>query len=267
MKSMDNPRRYISAMVFTLFAGFGLGGCVSTLPDEGGIKEKDPALFEQKNLDIAYGFLQEGYPGRAIGRLDEILKVNSRSARAYGMLGVVYQSQGEYELAADNFNRSLSIDSSASDVRNNYGVLLYEMKKYDAAREQFEEVTEDIYYDKRSRAFENLGFVAMRTDDRQGAQELFERALRLDRNLPKASLELADIFYQDGNFVEADRYFQNYRRLTQRNRPEPRGLLLGIDLARVFKQTGQLQKYADQLSRYYPGSQEYRKYQASLRND
>ncbi|WP_165767118.1 type IV pilus biogenesis/stability protein PilW [Parendozoicomonas haliclonae] len=267
---MDNPRRYahpvIKAALLTLAASFTLAGCVSTLPPEGQ-KKVEPEIFEQKNLEIAHGFLQQGYPQRAISRLEEILKVNRQSARTYGMLGVVYQSQGEYDLAEKNFVRSLDIDSDASDVRNNFGVLLYTTGKYDQARKQFELATDDIYYDNRSRAFENLGFVSLQTGDREEARQLFKRALRLDQNLVRASLELTDMFHEDGNFVESERYFQNYQRLTQNSRPSPRALLLGIELARVFRQENRLADYADQLTRFYPGSAEYRKYQASLRND
>ncbi|MTI12979.1 type IV pilus biogenesis/stability protein PilW [Sansalvadorimonas verongulae] len=259
---MDRPVRS-SLKTLALVASLALSGCVSTLPPER--PARDPATFEQKNLDIAFGFLQEGYPGRAIGRLNEILKVNRRSARAYGMLGVVYQSQGEYDLAEDNFARSLSIDSSASDVRNNYGVLLYEQGKYTKAREQFLRVTEDVYYQQRSRAFENLGFVALQMNDLAQARQQFERALRLDRNLLRASLEMAELLYNDGNYVESERFYNNYLRLST-GRPGARSLWLGIKLARVFKDKDRLDEYVDQLTRYYPGSQEYRNYQASLRN-
>ena len=267
---MDNPKVCVLAKTWFLKIWFlvvvmALGGCVSTLPPVD--KAKNPALFEQKNLEIAYGFLQEGYPARAISRLEEVLKVNRNSSQAYGMLGVVYQSQGEYKLAEKNFVRALSIDSSASDVRNNYGVLLFETGKYNEARVQFQQVTEDIYYDQRSRAFENLGFVALQGKDPRSARELFQRALRLDQNLPKASLELTELFFENGDYVEAERFYSNYRRLTRYSRPTARGLWLGIKLSKVFNQDDQLNEYAEQLARYYPGSQEYRKYQALLRND
>ena len=242
-----------------------LSGCVSTLPEKN--KVKDPQVYEQKNLEIAYGFLQQGLPNRAIGRLEEILKVNSHSARAYGMLGVVYQRQGEYLLAEEKFKRSLRIQSGASDVRNNYGVLLYELERYDDARDQFEKVTEDIYYEQRSRAFENLGFVALKEMDMREAEKNFQRALRLDNNLPRASLEMAQLSLDRRNYVDAERYYKNYQNLARSGRPTARSLWLGIQLAQVFRDRKALDEYADTLTRLYPGSQEYRNYQASLRNE
>ncbi len=257
-----------SLLIALLFSGiFLLTGCVSTLPETGGTKINDPEAYEQRNLEIAFGFLQQGYPGRAIARLQEVLKVNSRSSRAYGMLGVIYQSQKEYELSKENFIKALSIDSDASDIRLNYGGLLYAMERYDDAREELEAVTEDIYYENRSRAFENLGFVALKQNDKAMAKEHFERALRLDRRLPNASIELTQIYYDDGNLVSAERYFRVYEEITRNSRPTARSLWLGIELSRAFDQSKQLRLYAQQLRRYYPGSQEYRQYQASLRNE
>ena len=252
--------------VLTLFVILALmAGCVSTLPEKN--KIKDPEVFEQKNLEIAYGFLQEGLPLRAIGRLEAILKINRQSARAYGMLGVVYQSQGEYALAEKNFQRSLDLDFKASDVRNNYGVLLYDMGRLDDARKAFLKVSEDVYYERRSRAFESLGFVALKTGDVTGAQQNFQRALRLDRNLARVSLELARLSFDQGQYVEAEGFFKNYQRLVTQERPTARSLWMGIELSRVFEDRDALEGYVDELTRLYPGSEEYRKYQASSRNE
>ncbi len=258
---MDNLKRCMQML--TLAAGVSLSGCVSTLPSESNVR--DPEVYEQKNLDIAIGFLEKGYPERAIARLNEVLKENKGSFRAYGILGVAYREQGEYPLAEDSFKRSLDLNPAASDVRNNYGGLLFLTGKYKEAQKQFERVTEDIYYVNRSRAFENLGFVALKMNNRDEARTQFERALRLDQNIPAASLELAEILLEDGNYVESERYFGHYENLTRRVRPSSRALWLGIQLARIFDQRDKFEQYAELLARYYPGSKEYREYKASLR--
>ena len=259
-----NNRKRNGLLLLTLGLSL-LAGCVSTLPEKN--KAKDPVVYEQKNLEIAHGFLRQGYPARAIGRLEEILKVNSNSARAYGMLGVVYQSQGEYGLSEKSFKRSLKINPEASDVRNNYGVLLYELDRLKEAQRQFERVTEDIYYEHRSRAFENLGLVALKGKRPEEAEKYFQRAVRLDASLPRAHMEMAQLSFNKGNYVDAERYYKNYQNLARSGRPTARSLWLGIQLAQVFRDRGALEEYADKLTRLYPGSQEYRKYQASLRNE
>lgn len=260
---MENSKRTIKIFVQMLLISILLSGCASTFVSEDG--ERDQELHEQKNLEIAYGFLVNGYPFRAIERLQEILKVNPDSAKAYGMLGVVYKAQGELELAKQNFKKSLKMDPTASDVRNNYGVLLFEEGDYTGAQKEFLKVTEDVYYTQRSRAFENLGIVDLRLNNEEGAKAHFERALRLDHNLPVATFELAEILFDARDYVASEGYYQSYLAMTKGMRPSASGLWLGIQLAKVFEQTEQMKGYIDQLSRFYPESAEYREYLASLK--
>ena len=260
---MENSNRTIKVLVEILLTSVLLSGCVGTLSSEG--KAQDQEVHEQKNLEIAYGFLVNGYPFRAIERLQGILKANPDSAKAYGMLGVVYKAQGELELAKQNFQKSLKLDPDASDVRNNYGVLLYEQGDYTGAQKEFRRVTEDIYYSQRSRAFENLGIVDLRLNNGEKAKAHFERALRLDHNLPVAAFELAEILFDKKDYVASEGYYQSYLAMTKGQRPSARGLWLGIQLAKIFKQTEQMRSYVDQLSRFYPESAQYREYLASLK--
>ena len=149
------------------------------------------------------------------------------------------------------------MNSEASDIRNNYGTLLFETGRYSEAEEAFEEVTQDIYYDNRSRAFENLGFVALKQDEKGEAEERFSRALRLQPNLPGSSLELARIYFSKGYYPEAFKYYQQFDVYGQQT---PDSLWLGIRVARAVDQIPLAVKYASTLSKLYPGSDEYREY-------
>ncbi|MCY4472212.1 MAG: type IV pilus biogenesis/stability protein PilW [Kistimonas sp.] len=250
-----NKKCWISCLALALV----LAGCVS----EPGSRTHpvNATEYEQKNIEIARGFLQKGFPGRAIERLEAVLRGNKRSSQTHGMLGVVYQSQGEFALAAKSFRRALALAPSDSAVRNNYGVLLYETGDYPAAFTQFEKVTQDVYYPGRGRAFENLGMAALKLQDKSNAGRFFQRALRLDNNLPRPALELAWLFYEKGQLRQADTFFQTYDRLAGTPQ-EARGLLLGAQLAGSLGREGDVRGYADQLARYYPESPEYRAYTA-----
>ena len=248
--------------LFLLLAMTILAGCVSTGTDD---PARNPADAERENLSLARDFLQAGYPQQAIVRLEKVLEKNNRSSAAYGVLGVVYQRQAEYELADKQFRSALRIDPKASDIRNNYGVLLYEMGRYDEAYEQFLKVTDDIYYEQRNRAFENLGFVALQRNDLKDAEERFKRAIRLDGNLPSAALELAVLLYDQQNFVVANSYYQRFVSLSPQQ--SSRSLWLGIRLSNIFQDDTRARRYGDELVRLYPGSKEYQQYQALLTDD
>ena len=239
-----------------------LSGCISTASHQ--TRATDPGLFEQKNLEIAQGFLIQGLPARAIGRLQAIIKVKPDSAPAYGLLAVVYQHQGEYGLALKNFRRSLRLNPQASDVRNNYGVLLYEQKRYKEALREFQRVTGDVYYERRSRAFENMGLVSLRLNRQARAASYFQRAVRLENSLWRAHLELAAIAWEKGDVAQADRHFKTVELARRSAHLSSRALFLGIKIAKRLQDDARVQRYAEQLARLHPGSEEYRAYQVSL---
>lgn len=244
---------YIYLAVFLL-----LMGCVSTDSDT---LSNDVDKYERKNIEIASGFLRNGYPQRAISRIEKILNKNSRSYRAYGMLGIVYQHQEEYGLAKESFEKALALNDDASDIRNNYGTLLFAMGHYDEAKQILEKVTEDTYYDHRSRAFENLGLVALKQKNKAEAKKRFERALSLEPRLSSSSLELAKIYFSDGYYPEAFQYFQQFDAAGDRLLPDT--LWLGLRIARAVDRMDLADEYASTLSKLYPSSDEYRKYKRS----
>ncbi|MCK5893529.1 MAG: type IV pilus biogenesis/stability protein PilW [Endozoicomonadaceae bacterium] len=257
---MSNRKNHLNKKIFQLCIYLALllplMSCVST---DSATLSDDLDKYERKNIEIATGFFRNGYPQRAISRLGKILKKNSRSSRAYGMLGVVYQQQGEYELAQENFKKSLELKSNASDVLNNYGTLLFAMGHYDQANKAFEEVTQDIYYAHRSRAFDNLGFIAMKQGNKAEAKKRFQRALRLEPRLPSSNLALAKIYLSDGYYPEAFQHFQQFD--IDNNRFSADILWLGLRIARAVDRMDLVEKYGSTLSKLYPKSDEYRKYE------
>lgn len=248
----DNLINSIFRLCVCLAVLLPLAGCMGT-----GRSSDEIDTYERKNLEIAAGFLSNGYPQKAISRLEKVIKRNGHSYRIYGMLGVVYQQQGEYTLAENSFEKALDLNGDASDIYNNYGTLLFKMGRYDEAGEAFEKATQDIYYDHRSRAFENLGFVALKKGNKEEAKKRFARALRLEPNLASSSLELARIYFFDGRYSEAFKYFQVSDASGQLS---SKSLWLGIRIARAVDKTDLANGYVSTLKKRYPDSDEYRQY-------
>ena len=87
----------ISAVLFSII----LSGCVST-GGPGPVNEDDAV---RSYLELARGYVQQGYTEKAIKPINRALEIQPRSADAFGMLGLVYQIQGEGSLAEDAFKR------------------------------------------------------------------------------------------------------------------------------------------------------------------
>ena len=241
-----------------LFLLLAIAGCVSTQPAMKS-EMQDRAVADYMNL--AKGYIRGGYTEKAVRPLKRALEIEPRSAEVYGLLGSVYELQGEKVLAEQSFNKALSIDANATSIRNNYGAFLFKMNRLSAAYRQFEIASDDVSYPQRSRTFENMGIVAVRQGNRDLALQHFDKALRLNASLPRANLELADIYFNRGDNRKAWTYYQAFTGLS---RQDARSLWLGIQLARANGETDQVASYALQLERLYPGSQELREYRSRM---
>ncbi|WP_422134229.1 type IV pilus biogenesis/stability protein PilW [Endozoicomonas sp. ALD040] len=233
----------ISAVLFSII----LSGCVTT----GGPEPVNEGEAVRSYLELARGYVQQGLTEKAVKPINRALEIQPRSADAFGMLGLVYQLQGEASLAETSFRKALSFNPDSSEIHNNFGVFLFSQNRLSEAYREFEQAAGDVRYSSRSRAYENLGLVALKQGRRSLAAEHFDKALKLNSNLPRASLELAAILEEQGQFREAWKYYQVFTRLSRQNE---RSLRLGVRLARVNGDQDAAASYSLQLGRLFPSS-------------
>ncbi len=239
-----------------LCAAVVISGCVSS-----GSRPANESRAVVDYMNLAKGYLQEGYSERAIKPLKRALEIEPGSADVYGMLGMAYQRQGEDQLAEGAFSRALKLDPMASDVRNNFGAFLFAKGRYNQAYQQFELASQDVSYEQRSRTFENMGVAALRMGKPGLAFEHFSRALRLNSALPRANFELAELYKKKGNLRKAWQHYQAFEQLAQQ---DARSLLLGVELARANGKPGKAAQYGERLKKLYPGSLELKQYRSRL---
>lgn len=243
-------------IVFALLTGCVTTGKVNPMDTS---KGRDEA--RQAYVQLGLGYLQEGSTERAKIPLKKALELNGSDADANAALALVFQAEMEPELAEQHFRKALNARSDAR-ILNNYGSFLYEQKRYKEAYELFEKAAADTLYPERSRVFENLGITAAALGQREVALQNLEKALRLNRQQPRALLEMAEMSYQDMQYVPAKEY---YDRFTQLSEQTARSLLLGTRLAKVYEDKNKAASYGLQLKRLYPGTPEYQQYLSEQR--
>ncbi|MGK9064634.1 type IV pilus biogenesis/stability protein PilW [Stutzerimonas chloritidismutans] len=243
-----------------LFVGL-LAGCVSSgsidplRTSEGRTEARDAYI------QLGIGYLQQGDTSRAKRPLRKALELDPNSADAHAALALVFQTEMENKLADEHYRKALSSRNDAR-ILNNYGSFLFEQKRYQEALERFSKAAEDNLYSERSRVFQNMGMTALQLGQREQAETYFTRALRLDSRQPRALLELAQLAYEDKQYVPAKRYYDSFSRLSEQN---ARSLLLGIRLATIHQDRGQAASLALQLKRLYPGTAEYQQFLSEQR--
>jgi len=239
---------FVSACVTTTTGGF------NTEPsDERAVRD-----FVQ----LATGYFEAGDMNAARRNVNNALAIDDRSSEAYNVLALVLQREGDRELAHETFQRALALDESNSQARNNYAAFLYDIGEFEQSYQQLETVANDTTYESRDRAFVNLGVSALRTSRPERAEYAFERALQLNSNAYPASLEMAQIKFEQGEFAQAMNYYKQYVTSSQFFNvvQTPRSLLLGIQLERRFDNEEGAAIYAVMLESLYRDSVEFQQY-------
>ena len=239
-------------------------GCITTT--ETVFTEKaSPEKALERRVQLARNYVGEGDYENAKRNLKLAYEIDPNNAEVHEAFGLVYQSTGEFELAEESFKTAIRLNKNFSRARNNYAAFLYSQERYKEAEKQLEYVASDTLYEGRPRAFVNLGLCRRQLFDSLGAEEAFKRALAMDRTNRIALLELAELRFEDGDFVNAGKYYDTYRTVARQQ--SARGLWLGVRLARETGDRDAEGSYALALSNMYPDSVEFQAYQRTQQSD
>jgi type IV pilus assembly protein PilF len=250
-------------VLYLLAALLLLSGCI-TSTERVFTNEADPEEALKTRVQLARSYIGEQNWEDAKRNLKVAAAIDPDSPEVHEAFALVYQSTGEYELAEDNYKRAISLKRGYSRARNNYAAFLYSQERYTEAEKQLEVVIKDTLYEARPRAFINLGLCRLRLDDQAGAKEAFTRALAMDRTNRIALIEMANIEFNEGNWVRASQYLGNYQMLVRRQSAQ--ALWLGVRLAKKLDEEDAMASRALALRNLYPESAEFQAYEKAVQS-
>jgi type IV pilus assembly protein PilF len=233
-----------------------LAACVSTGQVDPMKTDKGRNAARDAYIELGIGYLKQGATERAKVPLKKALELDPSNADSNAALALVFQTEMEPELADEHYRKALSARNDPR-ILNNYGSFLFEQERYKDAYARFHQATEDNLYPERSRVFENLGLTALKLNDPALAKQHFDKSLRLDRRQPRALLEMAQLSFDERQYVPARDFYERFTQIAPQN---ARSLLLGSRLATIFEDRDQAASLGLQLKRLYPGTPEYQQY-------
>jgi len=131
-------------------------------------------------------------------RARQILQLDPDHPLANRILGVLFVSEEEYELAVDSLSRVLEFSGHKDPMAlKDLAWVLQESELYaDAERyaRQALELDENL-----PSAWDTLGVILMETDRSEEARDAFERALAIDEKHVAAALHFAELYLAEGN--------------------------------------------------------------------
>lgn len=157
---------------------------------------KQAAEVAAIRTQMAAEYIKQNKLDDAKRQLEKALQANKHHAPAYDMMGVLLQKEGSRLniIAAESyFQRAIALAPKLMQTRNNYGVYLSQLGRYEEAIDQFEVAGSALGYKGRIKALENLGLTALQADNYSLATASFVRILERDRNNLVAHIELVDL--------------------------------------------------------------------------
>jgi tetratricopeptide (TPR) repeat protein len=158
------------------------------------------ALIKGKKL------LDEGDYAAAADELKAATEVMTTNAEAWNYLGVAEEHSGQFEEAANAYQRALELNRDLMEAHYNLGCLALEQNKPDQAVGEF-----TAYTLRRANAPEGwlkLGMAQLRTKDILSAEKSFSTARYLSTNNPEALNGLGLARMDRGRPEEAEKFFQ-----------------------------------------------------------
>lgn len=222
--------------------------------------EYDANEVAQTNTRLGVAYMQDGNYEKALAKLERARKADPNYPTVHNMLGLLYQRLGEHGKAEDSFEEGLRLAPSNANLLNNYGQFLCNQNRYEEALEAFEKSGKNPLNENPARALTNAGTCALLNNDIARAEEYYRQALQRNPRHPLALLHMADIQYDNGEFLSARGYLQRHLEVA---RHSARSLWLGIRIERELGDSDAVSSYALLLKSNFPDSEEARQLRES----
>jgi len=260
-------KRMRAALVVVLLAMF-VAGCV-TNTDSRFAREADRDKAVRNYVQLGTAYIGQNNLERARHHLERALELSPDDPGALAAMGLIYNAEGEPELAERSFRESLDSDQGYTRGRVYYGAFLYGAGRFEDSREQFLAASRDTSYNDRASVFFNLGLTEERIGNLEGATTAYRRAVELSRGDAKSLLALSRTLVESGELQAASRHYSRLMTLMQRNqnlRHSPESLFTGIRIARHQGDRNRESSLALQLKNNFPNSVEYQQYRVMTSN-
>jgi type IV pilus assembly protein PilF len=201
--------------------------------------------------------MQQGDMKRAKEKLELSLEYNPDYEKAHHYIAELYRRLGEFKQADEHYLKAIDLAPEDSGLRNNYGAFLCERKKFKQAEEQFLLAVNDPLFDGRTRAYENLGLCAADAGDMAKAGKYLRTALKANPRLAKSLFRMAELNYAKADYLRARAYLQRYEEVGPQT---AESLWLGVRVEHHMGDREMMQRYAFELSRSFPESEQWQEY-------
>jgi type IV pilus assembly protein PilF len=192
---------------------------------------KDVHKAAEKRLQLGLEYMKFGHNEMAMDRLQKALELDENYADAHNALAVLFERLDQNDKAKEHYQKALVIEPQNSDIQNNYGQFLCKQGQAKEADRHFLIAVENGLYKTLEIPYTNAGKCALRNKQPKKAEAYFQKALQANPEFTLALYHLAEINYDDRNYVKAQDYLNRYLRDGLHT---PKTLWLGVRIAQAL---------------------------------
>lgn len=245
-------------LVTVVLVGGSLTGCAvngtsASAPHESFTDSDEPESRKRatNRLKLAVLYFQDGKNNFALDEVKQAIQIDPNWFEPYGMRGVIYMQTSEFAPAELSFQKALSINPNASDIKHNYGVLLCKMKRHLDAVRWFNAALADPGYGQRAKTWQEMANCQLAMGQKAEAETSFMHSYELDAGNAVTGFQLANLLFQRGELVRAQFYA---RRVNNGERASAESLWLGIKIERSLGSTDAQSQLESQLRKRFAQS-------------
>lgn len=217
------------------------------------------------NMNLGAGYLRQGNTTLAIERLQRALAQNPRLVQAHTTIALAYDQIGELEQAEMHYLRATELEPRNGGAANFYAVFLCNRQnRWADAEPYFRRAADDPNYPTPEAALTNAGVCARDAGQLAAAEENFRAALTRNTTFPDALLNMIELSYEQGNFMQARAFVQRYLAAQPATAPV---LWMCFNVERELNDSAAAQRCASQLRSGFQGSAELAQLEEQQRRD
>jgi type IV pilus assembly protein PilF len=218
--------------------------------------ETDDKDAARQYFQLGARYFRNGNYELARDRLLRAIELDPRLATAHMTLALTYEQLDNERLAARHHDLAVRYGPRSFNVRNAYAVFLCGRKRYDEAREQFQQAAAIPDNDDPEIMLTNAGVCMTQKPDYEQAEAFFRDALEEAPTYGEALIQMASLKYRTEDYLQARAFVQRY---LATNKATADSLYLAVRTEGALNDERASEEYANQLLRQFPESAQARR--------
>ena len=229
-----------------------LTGCVSQ-EKKTSSEPNEARKAAETNASLGRQYLDRRQYEVAQEKLKRAVAHDKTYAPAHTLLGVLYETLGQMDLAMEEYRLAVRYDPTDGDVNNNYAVFLCSQNKSAEADPYFQAAMQDPFYATPQVVYANAGLCSLRANSLDKAERYLRQSLEYDEKFAPALLPMAELQYQRGAYLSARAFLQRFEAVGAK---DAQSLFLGYRIESALGDLATAGRYKNDLLAGFPGSTE-----------